>query len=357
MPQGESGRTMRKIRLQRSGDEKLASRFAADLNQAQHEAVTAPDGFNLILAGPGSGKTRVITYRVAYLIAKGVPAESILLVTFTRRAAREMVGRLEALIGPKAAKIWAGDGSITSAIASCGGRLRFLATARTSRSSTARTRTTWSRWRWRTPGWSAPARWPPSRRPSSTCSASRSTSTGPLGDLVRERHPRLARMAPQPRRRRRGVPQAEARRELHGLRRPPGPLGEAARRLPRANAGLRRRCSATSWSTRCRTPTRSRPAWSRRSLAKGPATLTAVGDDAQSIYKFRGADYDNILRFPDRNPGARVFRLEDQLPVDARDRRVHQCVDRQEWPGLRQDSDLGPAERRPPSGRADGGCL
>ena len=50
----------------------------------------------------------MITYRVAYLIAQGVPAESILLVTFTRRAAREMVGRLEALIGPKAAKIWAG---------------------------------------------------------------------------------------------------------------------------------------------------------------------------------------------------------------------------------------------------------
>ena len=70
--------------------------------------MTAPDGYNLILAGPGSGKTRVITYRVAYLIARGVPAESILLVTFTRRAAREMVGRLESLIGPQAAKVWAG---------------------------------------------------------------------------------------------------------------------------------------------------------------------------------------------------------------------------------------------------------
>src|SRR3954467_4807105 len=99
---------MRKIRLQRSGDERLAARVAPDPNEAQHAAATAPDGFNLILAGPGSGKTRVITYRVAYLIARGVPAESILLGTFPRRAAREMVGRLEGLIGPQAARVWAG---------------------------------------------------------------------------------------------------------------------------------------------------------------------------------------------------------------------------------------------------------
>ena len=47
--------------------------FRRELNESQQAAVTAPDGYNLILAGPGSGKTRVITYRVAYLIATGVP--------------------------------------------------------------------------------------------------------------------------------------------------------------------------------------------------------------------------------------------------------------------------------------------
>ena len=46
---------MRKIRLQKSGNDRLAAQFASDLNQAQHSAVTAPDGYNLILAGPGSG--------------------------------------------------------------------------------------------------------------------------------------------------------------------------------------------------------------------------------------------------------------------------------------------------------------
>ena len=81
---------MRKIRLKSTGTDRLALHLDRDLNDAQRAAATAPDGYNLILAGPGSGKTRVITYRVAHLIARGVPASSILLVTFTRRAAREI---------------------------------------------------------------------------------------------------------------------------------------------------------------------------------------------------------------------------------------------------------------------------
>src|SRR3954469_8495499 len=99
---------MRKIRLKKTGHDPLVERFSRELNESQREAAAAPDGYNLILAGPGSGKTRVITYRVAYLIARGIAPESILLVTFTRRAAREMVGRLEGLIGPPAARGRAG---------------------------------------------------------------------------------------------------------------------------------------------------------------------------------------------------------------------------------------------------------
>src|SRR3954467_4093558 len=99
---------MRKITLKHSLPAALAKHFDEDLNDSQRAAVMAPDGYNLILAGPGSGKTRVITYRVAYLIARGVAAESILLVTFTRRAAREMVQRLDHLIGQQAGKVWAG---------------------------------------------------------------------------------------------------------------------------------------------------------------------------------------------------------------------------------------------------------
>ncbi len=82
--------------------------YENELNPQQLKAVLASDGPALVIAGAGSGKTRVVTYRVAYLLEKGVSPEEILLLTFTKKAASEMLRRVEDLVMVDAARIWGG---------------------------------------------------------------------------------------------------------------------------------------------------------------------------------------------------------------------------------------------------------
>src|SRR5207248_5684392 len=77
-------------------------------NPEQCAAATHGDGPLLIIAGAGTGKTRTLVYRVAHLIDRGVPADRILLLTFTRRAAQEMLGRAERLVGGSSKRVHGG---------------------------------------------------------------------------------------------------------------------------------------------------------------------------------------------------------------------------------------------------------
>src|SRR3982751_5449711 len=102
---------VKKYVLKRDADslpERL-TRYKSELNEEQFKVVTSPPKAALVVAGAGTGKTRVITYRVAYLIEQGVSPQRIMLATFTNRAAREMLRRVETLTGSQNVhRVWGG---------------------------------------------------------------------------------------------------------------------------------------------------------------------------------------------------------------------------------------------------------
>ena len=98
----------RQFTLHRPPVSSVKINFAVELNPQQCAAVTAPPGPALVIAGAGSGKTRTLIYRVAYLIENGVPPSNILLLTFTNKAAREMLDRVTTLLPNDTSGLWSG---------------------------------------------------------------------------------------------------------------------------------------------------------------------------------------------------------------------------------------------------------
>ena len=110
--------------------------FLTPLTAAQREAVCHRDGPLLILAGPGSGKTRVVTHRIAFLLSQSIPAQQIVALTFTNKAAEEMRTRLERLAPGQA--VWVGTFHRFSR-GCCGSTRGWSVWKRISRSWTPRT--------------------------------------------------------------------------------------------------------------------------------------------------------------------------------------------------------------------------
>ncbi|WP_300707002.1 ATP-dependent helicase [uncultured Desulfovibrio sp.] len=286
--------------------------YAKALNEAQYAAATCGDGPVLVVAGAGSGKTRTITYRLAWLIEHGAAPDSLLLLTFTRKAAQEMLQRAGMLCDQGLAGVqggtfhafaygilrrfrpeWLGDrpftvmdsADITAAVKSC---KEALGLGKGDRA------------------------FPKSQAIVGLLSKARNKEL-PLSEILQREAFHL-------------LPYAEGLSELgekyDAFRREKGvmdyddllfELEALLRRDERAAALLRERYRHILVDEY--QDTNLVQARIVRLLAgpegEAPGNVMAVGDEAQSIYAFRGANVRNILDFPTLFPGARIIRLEE----------------------------------------------
>ena len=301
-----------------------AEEIVSRLNPEQARAVTTTEGPLLILAGAGSGKTRVVAHRIAYLIgAKGVPPRRILAVTFTNRAAGELRERIQALVGEHGKEVDAGTfHSLCARVLRRDGEAigldRRFVIYDTDDQAQLMKRILAEQ--------DLPATG--EFRPSAILGAISRAKNDMLDatflaqNAVNHRERVIARLAQRYAERLATV----GALDFDDLLLKAVELFERRRRSSSATrpAG----CTCTSTSTRTRT---GRSTCGSRPSRRGTATSRVVGDDDQSIYGWRGANVQNILDFERDFPDATVVKLEQnyrstQLILDA----AHAVVSRNE---------------------------
>jgi DNA helicase-2/ATP-dependent DNA helicase PcrA len=285
----------------------LALDYAGALNPQQLAAATAPDGPTLVVAGAGTGKTRTLVYRVAYLVERGVRPEEIVLLTFTRRAARAMLARAASLLDGRCEQVRGGTFHAfgLSVLRRYAGHLGFDRRFSVLDASDAadvldvlRTEAGLQR---------SDKRFPRKATLHAMFSAALNRDL-PLADVLEEGWPQfLVHLDPLEALRAAydAFKQANRLMDYDDLLARPLALFARHEAVRTAVAGACRHVLVDEYQDVNRLQARLVEA-----LTGVHGNVTAVGDDAQSIYRFRGADVGHILRFPDFFRGTRVLKLE-----------------------------------------------
>lgn len=282
--------------------------FDQELNADQLRVVRAGDGPCLVLAGAGTGKTRTIVYRVAYLLEQGAPADRLLLVTFTNKAAKEMLGRAQMLVGQKMQGLWGGTfhhighillrkyGSRIGlnpgfSILDQDDNIAFLKSVMEKMGRRAKDDEKF-----------------PSPGVLENMFSFASNSQRDLTEVIQEWMPKSAYLIPEIQKISVAYEQEKRKSNVVSF----DDLILFWLRLLRECPDLRQRIGGKfdyilidEYQDTSRLQ-----GLIVEELSKESKNVLVVGDDAQSIYSFRAATVDNIMRFPEIFPGARIFRLE-----------------------------------------------
>jgi DNA helicase-2/ATP-dependent DNA helicase PcrA len=280
--------------------------YDRDLSDEQRAVALCPPRPTLVIAGAGSGKTRALTYRVAHLIESGTPPEKILLLTFTNKAAREMMARVGALCRIETRKLWGGTfhhvahGLLREGASRLGYADRFGLLDREDAKEVMASATA-------DLGYGVGQRRFP--RPDALIDlySSAVNTQRPLSEVIVAEAPQFVALEGE-------IAQvvrrfAERKAQMNAM--DFDDLLLNWKRLlydhPIARDGLQKRFSAVlvdefqdTNRLQCEIV---------EALAEQHGNLLVVGDDAQSIYAFRGANFDNILRFPERHPQCQTLLL------------------------------------------------
>lgn len=280
----------------------------SELNDAQYEAVTTTGGPVLVIAGAGSGKTRTLVYRVAYLMQQGVAPENILLLTFTRKAAQEMLWRSGRLLNDTCSRVVGGTFHGTANLllrryGSCLGiASNFTIIDRADAEGIVNLLKS-------SLGIGGAMKQFPSKRLIISMISGAVNKSIDLEDLVFEQYAHLSEHIEDI---------LSLQRHYHDFKRDNGLMDYDDllvnwKRMLQESDEVRRAISARFSHIMVDEyqDTNLIQADIVRLSAATHDNVMAVGDDAQSIYSFRGADFYNIMRFPKVFPNTRIIKLEE----------------------------------------------